>query len=226
MEWQHRKSIVEVGRQVHQRGLVAATDGNISVRLDRQRLLITPSGLSLGRLRPQDLCVVDFTGRQLTGRLKVSSEHRLHLCVYDVRSDVNAVVHAHPPLANAFTFAGVSLEACVIPEVVATLGNIPTTDYATPSTDEGATVIRRLIRDHDAVLLQRHGSITVGPDLLDAYHKLEKVEHSAQVLLAARTLGHVEHLSEAEIRKLAALRQEMGLGASEEVLRACGLSGE
>ncbi len=223
MEWQYRREIVEIGREIHGRGLVAASDGNISVRLGADRVLMTPSGFSLGRLRPQDLVIIDFNGRCLCGEKRVSSEYRLHLHVYELRPDVKAIVHAHPPVANGFTFAGVELQACAIPEVVATLGNIPTTEYATPSTEEGAQVIGDVIRDHDAIMLQRHGSVTVGKNLLDAYHKLEKLEHSAQVLLAAHSLGNVRKLSTEEAVKLAELRERMGIGSAQDVFRACGL---
>lgn len=223
MEWQLRKEIVEVGREVHARGLVAASDGNISARLGRDRVLITPSGISLGRLRPADMVVIDHSGRKLTGDNKQSSEYRLHLAVYAERADVSAIVHAHPPIANGFTFAGQPLEACVVPEVVATLGNIPTTEYATPSTQEGADVIRPWIREHDAVMLQRHGSVTVGKTVRDAYSKLEKLEHTAQVLLVARQLGHVQPLSPDEVAKLAGLRESLGIGPGEDVYRACGM---
>jgi len=223
MEWQLRKQIVDIGREAHARGLVAASDGNISARLGTDRILITPSGLSLGRLTPADLVVIDPRGRLLAGTCKASSEYRLHLAVYEVRPDVQAIVHAHPPIANGFTFAGRALEACVVPEVVATLGDIPTTEYATPSTQEGADVIRGCIRDHDAVMLQRHGSVTVGKTVLDAYQKLEKVEHTAQVLLVAHQLGQVHALSASEVERLAAMRQSLGLGSGAAVFRACGL---
>jgi L-fuculose-phosphate aldolase len=224
MEWQLRKAMVAIGREIHARGLVAASDGNLSARLGDERVLMTPSGVSLGHLRTASMVVIDHRGRQLAGEARPSSEYRLHLAVYAERADVQAVVHAHPPIANGFTFAGVPLDACVVPEVVATLGNIPTTEYATPSTQEGADVIRAYIRAHDAVMLQRHGSVTVGKTLRSAYHNLEKLEHTAQVLLTARQLGHVQPLSPEEIAKLAALREDLGLGPGADVYRACGVT--
>ena len=223
MEWQLRKSIVEYGARVQAAGLVAASDGNISARLGSGRFLITPSGLALGELTAKDIVTIDADGREIAGERKKSSEYRLHLAVYDVRRDVQAIVHAHPPIANAFTFAQVSLAKCVVPEVAVTLGVIPTTPYATPSTQEGADVIRDFIKKHDAVMLQRHGSVTVGATLREAWHKLDKLEHTAKVIFAARLLGHVQPLSEEEVRKLARLREEMGLGAGADVLRACGM---
>ncbi|NOX58146.1 MAG: class II aldolase/adducin family protein [Planctomycetes bacterium] len=223
MEWQLRQEMVSIGKRIDDRRLVAATDGNISARLHGGRILMTPSGIALGSLRPQDLVIIDHAGRLLSGTLKKSSEFRLHLMIYEERRDVVAVVHAHPPIANAFTFAGVPLDPCIVPEVVATLGSIPTTDYGTPATDEGANVARTLIANHDAIMLQRHGSVTVGPTLLSAYQKLEKLEHTAEVLLAAHQLGGPKKLSKDEILKLARLREDLGIGCGVEVLRACGL---
>jgi L-fuculose-phosphate aldolase len=226
MEWRLRLEMVSIAKRIDERRLVAASDGNISVRIGgghqrTGRILITPSGVALGSLRPQDIVMIDHQGRVLTGDLKKSSEFRLHLMVYEVRKDVQAVIHAHPPIANAFTFAGVSLDPCIIPEVVATLGRIPTTAYGTPATNEGAVVARDLIAEHDAIMLQRHGSVTVGESLVSAYHKLEKLEHTAQVLLAAHQLGGPKKLSQEEILKLARLREDLGIGSADDVLRAC-----
>lgn len=226
MEWQLRREMVSIAKRIDERRLVAASDGNISVRIGgghqrTGRILITPSGVALGSLRPQDIVMIDHDGRVLSGDLKKSSEFRLHLMVYELRKDVRAVIHAHPPIANAFTFAGVPLDSCIVPEVVATLGCIPTTEYGTPATDEGAIVAREVIADHDAIMLQRHGSVTVGDSLTSAYHKLEKLEHTAEVLLAAYQLGGPRKLSHDEILKLAKLREDLGIGSGDDVLRAC-----
>jgi L-fuculose-phosphate aldolase len=131
--------------------------------------------------------------------------------VYEVRADVRAVIHAHPPIATAFSIAGVPLDQCVIPEVVFTLGSIPTTEYATPSSPEGAAVVRRYIAKCDALILERHGTVTVGEDVLHAYYKLEKLEHAAQVTLIARQLGHVQTLPPDEVERLMKLREQFGL---------------
>jgi L-fuculose-phosphate aldolase len=150
----------------------------------------------------------------------------MHLEVYGQRPDVGAVIHAHPPLATAFTVAGISLAQCVIPEVVLTMGTIPTTEYATPSTEAGREAVRELIRKHDALVLDRHGALTVGPDLISAYRKLEKVEHCAQVTLAARQLGNVRTLPPEEVRRLEAMRAELGLGKSVQACSNCGTCGK
>jgi L-fuculose-phosphate aldolase len=201
-----------------EKGFVAASDGNVSVRLSADRLLATPSGVSKGFLSASDVVAIDMDGRPVRSfedrrkETRPSSEILLHLEVYRQRPDVQAVVHAHPPLAIAFTVAGVSLAQCVLPEVVMNLGQIPTTAYATPSTPEGPVVIRDLIREHDALIIDRHGTVTVGQTLFDAYMKLEKIEHLAQVTLAARQLGRVGLLPQEEVRKLIEMRRKaMGL---------------
>jgi L-fuculose-phosphate aldolase len=195
-EHKTRQDVVRVCHLMHEKDLIAATDGNVSVRLGPDRVLATPS---------------DMQGRKLAGRGKPTSEMALHLAVYEVRPGVRAVIHAHPPIATAFSIAGVPLVQCVIPEVVFTLGSIPTTEYASPSSPEGAEVIRRYITKCDALILQRHGAVTVGEDVLHAYYKLEKLEHAAQVTLIARQLGQVQTLPPEEVEKLMKLREQFGL---------------
>lgn len=220
-EWNLRREIVRYAHRAYEKGLVAATDGNISCRLSGDRVLVTPSGCCLGDVGEADLVIVDPAGRLLSGRGKATSELAAHLAVYARRPDVTAVVHAHPPIANAFSFAGVELDRCVIPEVVVGLGVIPTTEYGTPASEEGARVIAGLIHSHDALLLQRHGSLTVGADVRAAYFKLEKLEHAAVTLLAARMLGGPIALSPEEVARLAHVSQQRGWRPAEEIVRAC-----
>lgn len=218
-----RHEIVRVCRLLWERGYVAATDGNLSVRLGPERILVTPSGLSKGFLTPDQLVLADLSGALLPAReqtakgLKPSSEFRMHCEAYRQRSDIGAVVHAHPPITTAFTIAGIGLAQCVLPEVLLTLGSIPTTRYATPTSTQGPEVIRDLIGKYDALVLDRHGSLTVGRTAFDAYLKLEKVEHVAQVTLAARQLGNVQVLPPDEVRRLTAIRRRsLGLPAEYE----------
>jgi L-fuculose-phosphate aldolase len=225
-EWEHRQEMADIGRRMYHRGYVAATDGNISVKMEDDRLLVTPAGICLGEMRPEDLVAVDSDGTVCDSNQRPTSELPTHLEVYGQRPDVGAVIHAHPPLATAFTVAGISLAQCVIPEVVLTMGTIPTARYATPSTEQGREVVRDLIREHDALVLDRHGTLTVGSDLISAYRKLEKVEHCAQVTLAARQLGNVRTLPPEEVRRLEAMRAELGLGKSVEVCSNCGTCGK
>lgn len=206
-----RKTICDIGRRMWEKNFVAATDGNISVRLDDHRYLCTPSGVSKATMDPRDLLIADAQGNRLEGDGRVTTEFLTHLACYEERPDVQAVVHAHPPKAIGFTLAGISLADCVLPEVVYSIGGVPTTRYATPATGEGSEVIRDLIRNCDALMLDRHGAVTVGVDLIDAYFKMEKIEHAADSLLTAHLLGRVRTLEAEEIEKLYRVREDYGV---------------
>ena len=220
-DWQLRREMCEVGRRVHARGLVGGTDGNLSVRVGGDRVLISPSGSCLGLLEPGDFVLIDLAGRALNGTRRPSSERWMHLSAYAQRPDIQAALHAHPPITVAFTVAGVSVPQCALPEVILSFGQVPVTAYATPATPEGAVIIRELIKTYDVLVLDRHGSLTVGDSPMDALLKLEKLEHGMQVLLAAHQLGGVRDLPPAEIAKLAALRESMGIGRAEDVSGTC-----
>jgi len=227
-----RKEIVRVCRLLHEKGYVTATDGNVSVRLSKTRILSTPSGFSKGFLATEQLVVTDLEGRKIPSRepasrdLKPTSELLMHLEAYRQRPDISAVVHAHPPICVALSIAGISLAKCLLPEVVVTLGLIPTTGYATPSSAEGPGAIKHLIANHDALIIQRHGTLTVGKDPFEAYLKLEKVEHLAHVTLILRQLGREVPLPPAEVAKLLQMRREKGLvreGEEEDFCASCGV---
>jgi len=207
-----RLAIVECGRIAYERHLLSSNDGNISVRLG-ENVLITPSGICKGRLEPEDLLVIDLDGRilkaQARRRLKVSSETPMHLEVYHQRPDVRAVLHAHPIFATALTIAGLPFPVDVLPEVLLTLGEVPVTEYSTPSSEEDAAAVRNQVRDHDALLLCQHGSLTVGPDLDVALNHLERIEHVAQAVFTARQLGSVRTLPPEALEKLKATRRKM-----------------
>ncbi len=226
-EHELRREMVRVGRLMWERGYVAATDGNLSARLGSNRLLVTASGLSKGFLSEDDLIVIGLDGELVSayrGRGKrPSSEIAMHLEVYRQRPDVKAVVHAHPPLATAFSIAGVSLARCVIPEVVVTLGGIPTAEYATPGTAEVPVSIRQAICDYDAIILAHHGSLTVGSTLWEAYLRLEKVEHTAEITLAAQQLGQVQTLSPEAVEKLAEKRRELLQRQGRDLCEGCSI---
>jgi L-fuculose-phosphate aldolase len=212
-ERQQRDEIVRLGKLLHQRGYVAATDGNLSVRLDDDRILATPTGMSKGLLTADDLVVVDSNGRKLSGERGASSELEMHLLVYRLRPDVHAVVHAHPPTATGFAAAGLSLEEPLISEVVIALGSVPLAPYATPGTPELTKVLEPLVPRYDAILMANHGAVTCGPDLLSAYMKMETVEHSARIALVTHQLGQQHLLGTAEVQKLLAIRRHYA-GAS------------
>lgn len=199
-----KKDICEIGRRMYAKNLVSATDGNMSIRLDTDHYLCTPSGIPKGYMTPGDLLIADGKGNVIDGKGKITSEFFTHLAAYAERPDIKAVCHAHPPTAVALTLAQKGITPDTLPELVMALGNVPVTPYATPAGEEGGQVIRSFIRDHDAVLLDRHGLITVGADIFDAYYKLERVEHAAQILLAAHLLGSPKELLPEEVHKLRA----------------------
>ena len=208
IEAELREAICKVGRWLYAKNLIAATDGNISIRLSAERFLCTPSGVPKGILHPDDLLVVDAHGKKISGSGRVSTEIFTHLAAYEERKDIGAAVHAHPPKAVALTLAGISMEEQVLPEVVYALGAVPTAPYATPGTPEGAEAIRDLIRRNDAVLLDRHGALTVGPNVFAAYHAMERLEHAAGIILDATLLGGPRKLSEDELLRLRQARRE------------------
>lgn len=212
-----RKEIVEICRWMYERRFIASTDGNVSVRLGSSSLLVTPSGVPKGHLTMEQLVVTDLNGKVLRGNGKPSSELKMHLKVYEVRKDINAVVHAHPPVCLAFSVAGKSLSIPALTEVVLSLGDIPITPYATPTTAEVPIAIGELIKDHNALILDRHGSITIGKNLMQAYNILETIEHAAEVLLHASQLGGIRALPPQEAERLADLGRKLGLRSDKKI---------
>jgi L-fuculose-phosphate aldolase len=212
-ESQLRADICEVGRRLYARGYVASNDGNISVRLPGDRVLTTPKSVSKGFMSPEMMCIVDLAGTKLVGDRDPSSELKMHLEVYRNRPDVNAVVHAHPPLATGFAVAGIPLDRAVLAEVVTTLGSIPIADYATPSTQELPNAVRQYIKAHDGLLLANHGALTVGHELFAAYYKMETIEHFAKISLTARLLGGERLLPLHEVQRLQELRGMYGIAS-------------
>ncbi|HEY7289684.1 MAG TPA: class II aldolase/adducin family protein [Vicinamibacterales bacterium] len=208
-----RADIVEVGRRMYARGYTASNDGNISVRLGPDRLLMTPKSVCKGFMTPDMMCITDLDGRKLQGERDPSSETLMHLEVYRQRADVQAVVHAHPPTATGFAVAGIPLDRAVLAEVLTTLGSIPIAEYATPSTSELPEAVRKYIKAHDGMLLANHGALTVGADLYSAYYKMETIEHFAHISLVARMLGRENLISREEVLRLQGLRGTYGIKA-------------
>jgi L-fuculose-phosphate aldolase len=208
-----RADIVEVGRRMYARGYTASNDGNISVRLGTDRLLMTPKNVCKGFMTPDMMCVTDLEGRKLQGDRDPSSEMLMHLEVYRQRPDVRAVVHAHPPTATGFAVAGIPLDRAVLAEVLTTLGSIPIAEYATPSTGELPDAVRKYIKAHDGMLLANHGALTVGGDLFAAYFKMETIEHFAKISLVARLLGRENLIAREEVDRLQQLRGTYGISA-------------
>ncbi len=207
-ERQHRREIVLFGRALHERGYVAAMDGNLSVRLDDQRVLATPTAMCKGVMKPSDLVIVDLEGRRLEGRRDVSSEIAMHLLIYKLRPDVRGVVHAHPPTATGFAAAGLALNQPLVCEVVIGLGSIPLAKYGTPGTPELTNGLAPLVPQYDAILMSNHGVVAYGADLHCAYMKMETVEHFAQIALVTHLLGRQQPLAGEELAKLLAARSK------------------
>ena len=213
-ERQYREQIVRYGRMLHDRGLVAATDGNLSVRLDKNRVLATPTCMSKGGMRASDLVIVDMEGHLLAGRRRVSSEIGMHLLIYSLRPDVKGIVHAHPPTATGFAAAGVALNQPLVCEVVIGLGSIPLAKYGTPGTPELTDALAPLVPQYDAILMSNHGVVAYGSDLSQAYMKMETVEHFAKIALVTHQLGNQQPLGAAELEKLVVVREKY-LGGSQ-----------
>ncbi len=208
---QAKLDIIEAGRRVYDRGFVASNDGNISCRIEEDRILTTPTGMSKGFLKLEDLCITDMDGTLVSGQKRPSSEIGMHIFLYRERPDVRAVVHAHPPTATGFAVAGVSLTACVLPEVIITLGAIPIVEYGTPGGPEISEPIKQYVKDYDAYLLENHGATTIGTDVMNAYYKMETLEHFAKILFVANQLGGYNELNAEQVGKLVAIRNRMGL---------------
>ena len=212
-ESQLRADIVEIGRRLYARGYTASNDGNISVRLDAERLLMTPTSVCKGFMTEAMMVVTDLGGRKLSGERNPSSEMQMHLEVYRQRPEIQAVVHAHPPVATAFAVAGIPLDRAVLAEVVTTLGSVPIAEYATPSTAELPEAVRKYVKAHDGMLLANHGALTLGADLFSAYYKMETIEHFANISFVARMLGGERLLSREEVMRLQGLRGRYGITA-------------
>ena len=209
-----RREIIHVGRRTYERGYVASNDGNISARVDDRRVLITPTGVSKGFMKEEDLVLVDMDGKVLTPGKRASSEVFMHLRIYKERPDVNSVCHAHPIHATGYAVAGLSLEKCVLPEVIIALGGIPLVEYGEPGTDEFFKPVLKYLKDHDAFLLANHGALTIGSSVLNAYHKMETLEHFAHISFVAQQLGGVRTLPKDDVKDLLEARARYGVSAT------------
>ncbi len=204
-----KEDICEVGRRLYQRGLIAAMEGNVSIRSSENEFLATPSGVCKGHISPDMIVTCDSSGRQLEGELRISTEIKMHMAVYKARPDVQAVAHAHPPISTGFAVAGVPLNRAVLAEVVVVLGCVPLAEYGTPSTKELADSVERLVQMSDGLLLANHGALTVGKDVFEAFHKMEIIEHFAKVSLVSRLLGGERLLPREEVSRLLDLRKKV-----------------
>lgn len=221
-EQQLRDQLCHIGELMHRLGLIDGASGNITARLDDEngetRILATPSGLAKGFMQPEQLIVVNMNGERVdeptsyNAHLRPTSELLMHLECYRQRPDVGGVVHAHPPTSVALTIAGYNFQQCLIPEMVVMLGMIPVAPYSTPASAENRDAIYHLIREHDAILLAHHGSLTVGATVWDAYLRLESLEHTAKMLYMVEMLGGAKSaIPPEQVRKLLNMREQLGL---------------
>ncbi len=204
-----KAKIVKVCHLVYQKGFVSAYDGNVSKITTNNTILITRSGVCKGDVTEDDILEIDFAGNILNGKGRISTEYKIHLYAYAKRHNVNAVVHCHPTYATAFAATGGSLTENVFPEVILTLGKVPLCKYATPSTDELALSMEPYIDFAWAFLLENHGAVTLGKTLFDAYYKMEKLEHTAKILFAARQLGGAKKLSPDQLATLFSIAKDV-----------------
>jgi len=218
-EYEIKKQICEIGRRIYDRNMAAANDGNISVKLNDKEWLCTPTGVSKGFMTPDYICKVDAKGNviEASGEYRPSSEIKMHMRVYEKRSDVNAVVHAHPSYATSFAIAGIPLNQPIMPEAVIFLGCVPIVDYGTPSTMEIPDNVEKYLPHYDAVLLESHGALTWGHDLINAYHKMESLEFYAELLYRAKMLGGPKEFSPAQVQRLYELRKQFGVPGKHPV---------
>jgi L-fuculose-phosphate aldolase len=209
-EYKLKEHICEIGRRVYARGFAAANDGNISIRLNDKEVLCTPTMVCKGFLKCEDMCVVDYEGKQLRGTRKRSSEILLHLAVYKHNPAVQAVVHCHPPHATAFAVAGEPIPKCVLPEVDVFLGEVPIAVYETPGTQKFAETIVPFVKKCNTIILANHGTVSFGPDLEKAYWNSEIIDAYCRILILARQLGRVNYFTDQQTKELLDLKKRLG----------------
>jgi L-fuculose-phosphate aldolase len=221
-----RQDIVEVGRLVYQKGWVAANDGNISIRMDQDRVLCTPTGVSKGLMHPDDLIVCDIQGNKLYGVKERTTEIAMHLLIYSMRADIRSVVHAHPPVATGFAAAGKPLNLALLPEVIIGLGCVPLADYGLPGTPALTDPMKPIIPKYDAILMANHGAVCYGEDVWKAFFRMETVEHYARIALVAELLGGATVLPKLEVDKLFDSRTRYGVKARAGAVPGCPVVAE
>ncbi|MBQ8497332.1 MAG: class II aldolase/adducin family protein [Clostridia bacterium] len=212
-EYEIKKQICEIGQRIYNKGMVAANDGNISVKISENEFLCTPTGVSKGFMTPEFICKVDKNGKviQANKGFKPSSEIKMHMRVYKERPDVQSVVHAHPLYATSFAIAGIPLTEPIMPEAVISLGCVPIAEYGTPSTEEIPDAVSKYLQYYDAVLLENHGALSYSDSLINAYYKMESLEFYAQLLYQSKVLGGPKRLSEAQVQRLYEIRRQFGM---------------
>ncbi|WP_432403979.1 class II aldolase/adducin family protein [Wukongibacter sp. M2B1] len=210
-EYQVKKDICEIGRRMYRNGFVAANDGNISVKINDNEIVTTPTGVSKGFMTPEMLCKIDLDGNIIIGNMRPSSEIKMHLRIYKENPKIKAVTHSHSPYATAFAIARTPMNKAIIPEAIVNLGSVPVAEYATPGTNEVSESIAEFVKEYNCVLLANHGAVTWGTDLMQAYFRMETLEYYAKLLFITTTLGNAKELSCNDISNLLKIREKQGI---------------
>src|SRR5262245_39694606 len=225
-EYKLKEQMCEVGRRLYNKGFAAANDGNITYRLNDKEILCTPTMVSKGYMKPEDICKVDYNGKQIAGNRKRTSEVLLHLVVYKLNPKINAVVHCHPPHATAFAVAHEPIPKCILPEVEVFLGEVPIAKYETPGDQRFADTIAPFVKDCNTILLANHGTVTFGPDLQNAYFNTEIIDAYCRILILSKMLGRVNYFDERQTRELLALKKRLGYDDVRFRSDDCAICGE
>ena len=225
-EQQLREDVVQVGRWMFEKGWIAANDGNVTIRLDDDRILATPTGVSKGMLHPGDLLLCNLRGEKICGDRECTTEMAMHLTIYGMRPDIRSVVHAHPPVATGFAVAGRALNLALLPEVILCLGSVPLADYGLPGTPALTEGMLPYIPKYDALLMANHGVVSYAEDVIQAFHRMETVEHFARIALVAELLGGPKVLPKAEIQKLFDSRERYHIKVHNRFEPGCPMAAE
>ncbi len=225
-EFKLKEQMCEIGRRIYAKGFAAANDGNITIRIGPNEVLCTPTMVCKGFLKPEDICKVDMTGKQIAGTRKRTSEVLLHLAIFRERPDIKACVHCHPPYATAFAVAREPIPKCVLPEVEVFLGEVPIAEYETPGTQKFAETIVPFVKDCNTIILANHGTVTFGPDLEKAYWNSEIIDAYCKILMIAKSLGRVNYFTDQQTRELLDLKKRLGYDDVRFRDASCAMCGE
>lgn len=211
-DFEAKKMLCEIGQRIYMKGFVAANDGNISIKTGSNSIWVTPTGVSKGFMTPDMMVKLDLDGNTIDGKNKPSSEVKMHLRVYKENPEVNAVVHAHPPVSTSFAIAGIDLDKPILPEAVVLLGKVPVAPYATPGTNEVPESIAPYCKEYNAVLLANHGVLTWGKDIIEAYYRLESLEHYALIhMYTGNIINKANELDSGQVSDLIKIRTNLGI---------------
>ncbi len=218
-----KQEICDIGDRIYNKGFAAANDGNISYRISENEVVCTPTLMTKGYMKPEDLCIVDMDANQLSGRRKRTSEVKLHLAIMKARPEIKSVVHCHPPHATAFGVAGEPVPQCVLPEVEIFLGDVPITKYAIPGSQEFADTILPFVKQSNVIILGNHGTVSFGETVERAYWWTEILDAYCRILMLAKGLGRVNYFTEPEANALLELKQQWGFKDPRTEMENCDI---